>query len=67
MSAELKNCPFCGGKARPIEFGVGDSFTIQCSECAGGLTRHYTHYQSAKNAWNTRTEKTNEPHIPTGK
>lgn len=64
--AELKPCPFCGGKAKIRKAGK-DGYCVVCSECGARGERvvvkewHDTKYiaqQQAKNAWNTRaTEK----------
>lgn len=69
MQQELKNCPFCGGHARPMtcEVGVKGTMghnrwtTITCSMCEinnggkGGFMRpRYDTEQEAATAWNTR-------------
>ena len=56
---ELKNCPFCGGKAilrkrRPDHIMNGKSF-VCCTECKN-KTGYYEKEQDAINAWNIRVE-----------
>ena len=56
--ADLKPCPFCGGKelseAQTKYFGMSARYTIKCLKCMGEMTR--TTKQKAENAWNRRAE-----------
>ena len=56
--AELKPCPFCGGKelseAQHKQYGMSLRYTIKCLKCMGEMTR--TTKQKAENAWNRRAE-----------
>ncbi|MBQ7873744.1 MAG: Lar family restriction alleviation protein [Oscillospiraceae bacterium] len=60
--AELKPCPFCGGRARviqsdPLEKGKKEFyvFGVYCTDC-GGLMRKCAEEDAVK-AWNRRAEK----------
>ena len=55
MSEKLKPCPFCGGQAFRADGNCKpDYVAIHCSSCfASGEER--TIYETAKEAWNTRT------------
>lgn len=57
MESELKNCPFCGGKAEIICFafpGNSRNYYPKCKKCGCEL-RAYSSKQNAKKAWNKRT------------
>lgn len=55
---ELKKCPFCGGKADLVDYGLtGMMKAVQCSEC-GARTRAFDpkvkRGENAIDAWNRR-------------
>ena len=50
--AELKHCPFCGGKA---EMKAYTKFWVVCDECLSE-TATYPTEEEAKEAWNRRAE-----------
>ena len=56
--AELKPCPFCGGKelseAQHKQYGMSLRYTIKCLKCMGEMTRTSPH--KARDAWNRRAE-----------
>lgn len=56
--AELKPCPFCGGKADIRDFTIIDSdpeIDIFCTNC-GGQTFVYKTKAEAIEAWNRRAD-----------
>ena len=56
MPNELKNCPFCGGKADVVLYtiyGKVKSYFVYCQRC-GCQSRDYSTKQNAKKAWNRR-------------
>lgn len=56
-TAELKPCPFCGGKAifGGMDFEEGDVERIECSDC-GVRNPHIMTKARAIKYWNTRYE-----------
>ncbi len=53
---KLLACPFCGGKADPMEIGRGwEEYIICCSKCQCGTAPFNTKEEAAA-AWNTRVE-----------
>lgn len=55
--AELKPCPFCGGKVEIVEnylYGKLVGYTPCCRKCDCEL-KTYTSKQNAKKAWNRRS------------
>jgi len=55
---KLKPCPFCGGKAEVVDYGLtGKLKVVQCSDC-GARTRVFDPYikfgESGIEAWNRR-------------
>ena len=58
MRAELKPCPFCGGKAAVVESSpVYLAYRVRCKRC-GAETGMYTTAIKAVRCWNTRAERT---------
>ena len=58
---ELKPCPFCGGKADLVDYGLtGRMKVVQCSDC-GARTRAFDPKvkcgENAIDAWNRRAKK----------
>lgn len=55
MSVDIKDCPFCGGKASIFKDKYEGEiiYTVSCEEC-GISTAAYEHEQSALNDWNRR-------------
>ena len=54
MMAELKPCPFCGGKAE-ISLYLGN-YGVACCECPGAVINcRYQTKEEAIKAWNRRT------------
>ena len=54
---EIKNCPFCGGRAALDihRFGaLGDTFGIRCQECQAQTRGFYNDADEAADAWNRR-------------
>lgn len=67
MEIKLKECPFCGGKAKFRKRGVGVPGTmghdwwhsIQCMLCGAGIGYEDSRYRDKKDAakdWNKRFE-----------
>lgn len=62
MEEELKNCPFCGGKAKkvwiPMQMAIPNvtvgGFAISCSDCYAVQLIGANNEQDAINQWNTR-------------
>ena len=56
--AELKPCPFCGGKkimeCRHKSPAMAIRYTVKCLDCMGEMTRTAPH--KAREAWNNRAE-----------
>jgi Lar family restriction alleviation protein len=53
--AELKPCPFCGGKAKAEKEFLG-TWKIKCTKCSCDVGRYWFHTKAqAVIAWNTRT------------
>ena len=60
IMAELKCCPFCGGKAYmkiTPHIPAGHDYTPQClaPSCCGRITKKWTDRETAEYAWNRRT------------
>ena len=56
--SELRECPFCGGKAELVNYGLtGKLEVVQCSDC-GARTRAFDpeikRGESVIDAWNRR-------------
>lgn len=61
MSAELRPCPFCGGKAHIVEICTGSRITdysVSCDDirgCIAGVPmQYYKTEDKAASAWNRR-------------
>jgi Lar family restriction alleviation protein len=65
--ANLKTCPFCGGKATPVYCENGNRYTsnmlmlskrgtVKCKKCEVCLPRVYSKVAKAIEAWNRRNE-----------
>lgn len=59
MKIELKPCPFCGGKAEMLEFGIDSNKTAympRCKTpcCCGRIGRKWPERDAAVYAWNRR-------------
>lgn len=69
LNPELKNCPFCGGRAT---LSFGDSintktlYFIECGKCFVGGLKYYS-LEDAKIFWNTRAENKCEHEFVTRK
>lgn len=59
-AAELKLCPFCGGKAE-IEEMCGPTYSIGCTKCAAEILEIYFSEEDCVEAWNNRYEPPNPP------
>lgn len=57
MTAELKPCPFCGGKAKIIQSSRRTLFFTACEDCDAD-SDYYDTEEKAAEAWNRRTERT---------
>ena len=53
--AELKPCPFCGGKAKE-RYACLNGVFVQCNECRVS-TYVFSSQDAATRAWNKRVEK----------
>lgn len=55
--AELKSCPFCGGKAELYGINNGNPFIVYCTVCGVemGNEKAFLTYQAIE-AWNTRVK-----------
>ena len=54
---ELKPCPFCGGEAELVDYGVSGAYeVVQCSDCwvRTRLFDKSIKIKSAVDAWNRR-------------
>lgn len=57
---KLKPCPFCGGKALPIERSVSiwdlkpHDFTVICRNCRAGIRQYFETAEEAAATWNRR-------------
>ncbi len=63
--AELKPCPFCGGKAelyKTLHIPKGIDYTPRCKNpsCCGRLSKKFTVRETAVAMWNTRTPQKEE-------
>lgn len=56
MAAELRSCPFCGGKVMLCEAG---GYWVNCLKCNTNGAYKDTEAEAVE-AWNTRTERTCE-------
>ncbi|MDC7806388.1 Lar family restriction alleviation protein [Luteimonas sp BLCC-B24] len=61
MKAELKPCPFCGGKAERIDFGPGDGENeggscIACTQCESSGPVEFGYKENFVSNWNTRAQ-----------
>lgn len=61
MSAELKPCPFCLGKAEvrvpdPDKDGYAIHVACRCGALLYGTHRHFSSREEASAAWNARAE-----------
>ena len=61
---ELKPCPFCGGEAELVKYGLTGKFeVVQCSDC-GARTRVFDpdikRGESVIDAWNRRAKDGNK-------
>lgn len=56
MKTELKPCPFCGGEAKIM---ISVLSYVMCDKCCAE-TNHYITEKEAIEAWNRRTEATDE-------
>lgn len=59
-NAQLKTCPFCGGKARIVEhefYAMPSSYGVQCSneDCSSQSDQFYDTMEEAIAAWNNRS------------
>lgn len=65
--AELKHCPFCGGKARLLitQTATNDNpifrewkyeYIVKCNKCRASVGR-YQKIETAKKAWDRRAEE----------
>lgn len=62
---ELKNCPFCGGKAQAYEVNkypesIGKRYSVICTGCGAQVTTTYQEKHWAITAWNKRMSYKNE-------
>ena len=55
--AELKPCPFCGGKAKLVR--LGDEYCVYCGSHCCEQSIAYEDADMAIDAWNTRYEDGN--------
>ena len=56
--AELKSCPFCGGKAKAVKEIGGIHWKVKCRSCSCEVGRFWFGSKIyAETAWNTRTQK----------
>ena len=60
MKIRLKPCPFCGGKAEMITFGIDkdkEVFMPRCKDpcCCGRIGRKWPDFDTAVYAWNKRS------------
>lgn len=68
MEEELKNCPFCGGKAKkvwiPMQVAIPNitvgGFAISCSDCHAVQLIGANNEQDAINQWNNRFNLTKQ-------
>ena len=56
---ELKRCPFCGGDAELIEFGVGSGDNeggscVACTECGSSGPVEFGYKENFVSRWNSR-------------
>ena len=62
MSEKLRNCPFCGGKARLNEYKDCEVwYEVRCDECAV-RTEQYETVDEAVRVWNRRAEPDHNVH-----
>ena len=57
---EIKNCPFCGGKAglREHYFSYGmTTYGVACLECNSETSQFFESILDATEAWNKRVEE----------
>ena len=50
----LKQCPFCGGKAEFKEYETG--IYVECTECSGQTLRRGASFEQAAADWNAADE-----------
>ena len=67
--ADMKPCPFCGGKARLLtrQIATNDNpifrewkyeYIVKCNKCRASVG-HYSQSETAKKAWNRRAKDGN--------
>lgn len=57
---QLKECPFCGGKAQAYEVNkypkeIGKRYSVICTDCGASVTTTYQADCWAIKAWNKRS------------
>lgn len=53
MNKELKNCPFCGGKAEMLNYSEHE-WLVHCTICDGMVEKWRETEQEAIEQWNNR-------------
>lgn len=62
MMNDLKSCPFCGGKAEVIEFGVGSGDNeggscVCCVDCQSSGPVEFGYKENYISIWNSRVSE----------